>query len=250
MRYVDTVPRMMQRANRIIVPSRFSAERVAAWMPDEADRIRVVHPGVRRVFRERGGPLTPPRMGALGIRHPYAAFLGNLERRKNVDMLMQAFRLVRNVHPEAQLVLMGSPSVGWDAIAAKHASLLESDAVRVVGYLPDEEVAAIVRGARVFVYPSIYEGFGIPPLEAMAAGTPVVAAKTSSLPEALGEHVRWVHPDDADDIASAIGDHFDGDADRTVVEAARAWAAEFTWAASAARTLEVFGEAISEVSAG
>ena len=246
LRYTDTVPKMMQRANRIIVPSRFSAERVSTWMPEEADRIRVVYPGVRRVFRERGGPLTPPRMDALGIRALYAVYLGNLELRKNVDRLFKAFELVRTVHPDAQLVAIGSPSVGWDAIASRHAKLLESDAVRVVGYLPDEEAAAIVRGARVFAYPSLYEGFGIPPLEAMAAGTPVVAAKTSSLPEALGEHVRWVHPEDVDGIASAIGEHFDGEPDPSTIEAARQWAAEFTWAASAASTLEVFADAISE----
>jgi glycosyltransferase involved in cell wall biosynthesis len=247
MRYNQTVPKMVQRANRIITPSKFSAEQLANWMPEERDRIRVVHPGVRRVFRERGGPLTTPRREALGIDGPYAVYVGNLELRKNIDALLKAFKLVLNVHPGAQLVIVGSPSVGWDTISARHAELLGSRSVRVVGYLPDEEVAAIVRGARVFVYPSLYEGFGIPPLEAMAAGTPVVAAKTSSLPEALGEHARWVHPDDIDGIASAIGDHFEGDADRSTIDAARQWAAGFTWAASAARTLEVFGEAMAEV---
>jgi alpha-1,3-rhamnosyl/mannosyltransferase len=250
MRYVQTVPKMVQRANRVIVPSKFAGDELANWMPEERDRIRVVHPGVRRVFRERGGPLTAPRMDALGIRAPYAAYVGNLELRKNIDNLLKAFKLVRNVHPDAQLVVVGAPSVGWDAISARHAQLLDPSGdggVRVVGYLPDEEVAAIVRGARVFVYPSLYEGFGIPPLEAMAAGTPVIAAKTSALPEALGEHARWVHPDDVDGIASAIGDHFDGDADTSAIEAAKHWAAGFTWAKSAAKTLEVFGEAISEI---
>jgi glycosyltransferase involved in cell wall biosynthesis len=247
LKYRETVPRMVQRANRVIVPSRFSAERLGDWMPEERDRIRVVHPGVRRVFRERGGALTPPRMEALQIRAPYATYLGNLELRKNVDTLLKAFKLVRSVHPQAQLVVIGSPSVGWDAIRARHEQLLDTDAVRVVGYLPDEEVAAIVRGSRVFVYPSLYEGFGIPPLEAMAAGTPVVAAKTSALPEALGSHARFVHPDDVDGIASAIGEHFEGEADRATIEAAKHWAAGFTWASSAARTLEVFGEAIDEI---
>jgi glycosyltransferase involved in cell wall biosynthesis len=247
LRYTHTVPKMVQRANRIIVPSAFAGEELANWMPEERDRIRVVHPGVRRVFRERGGPLTAPRMDALGIKAPYAAYVGNLELRKNIDTLFKAFKLVRSVHPDAQLVVVGNPSVGWDAISSRHAELIGSGAVRVVGYLPDEEVAAIVRGARVFVYPSLYEGFGIPPLEAMAAGTPVVAAKTSSLPEALGSHASFVHPDDVDGIASAVGEHFDGDADPSAIEAARAWAAGFTWAASASRTLEVFGEAIEEV---
>jgi glycosyltransferase involved in cell wall biosynthesis len=247
LRYNQTVPAMVQRANRIITPSRFVADELSEWLPEEASRIRVVHPGVRRAFRERGGPLTQPRREALGITGPYVAFVGNVELRKNVDVLFQAFEQVRSVHPGAQLVVVGQPGVGYDAIRSRHAKLLDTEAVRLVGYLPDAEVAAIVRGAAVFVYPSRYEGFGIPPLEAMAAGTPVIAAKSASLPEALGEHVRWVHPDDVDAIASAIGDHLDGGADPQAIEAARRWAAEFTWARSAATTLEVFDEAMREV---
>jgi glycosyltransferase involved in cell wall biosynthesis len=167
--------------------------------------------------------------------------------RKNVDILLQSFELVRSIHPDAQLVLVGAPGFGWDGIRARREKILTSDAVRVVGYLPDSEVAALVRGARVFVYPSRYEGFGIPPLEAMAAGTPVVAAKAGALPEALGDHVRWVHPDDLDGVAAAIGDHFDGTPEPATIEAARSWATSFTWGRTASATIEVFAEAIDEV---
>lgn len=245
--FAQSVPRVVERANRIIVPSRVIAEEVAAWLPSEADRIRVVPWAVRRVFREPGGGLVAPRMDALGIRDPYALFVGNLEVRKNVDALLQAFDRVRTIHPDAQLVLVGSPGFGWEGISARHDGLLKTEAVRVVGYLPDPEVAALVRGARVFVYPSRYEGFGIPPLEAMAAGTPVIAAKASALPEALGDHARWVHPDDVDGLASAIGDHFEGTPERGVLDAARAWATSFTWGRAAAATIEVFEEAVREV---
>jgi len=244
----EIVPQMVRRANRVVVPSRFVAQELAEWIPDEAARIRVVYPGVRRVFRERGGHLTAPRREALGIREPYVVYVGSLHVRRDLDKVLSSFELVRATHPDAQLVLVGSPGVGWDAIRARYAKLFSTDAVRVLGYLPDPEVAAIVRGANVFVYLSRYEGFGIPPLEAMVAGTPVVAAKTSALPEALGDHARWVHPDDVDDVASAIGDHFEG-ADDASVEAAREWAAEFTWARTAASMLEVFGEAMREVAA-
>jgi alpha-1,3-rhamnosyl/mannosyltransferase len=239
---------MAARANRIIVPSRFIAQEVADWLPDEAPRIRVVYPGVRRAFRERGSSLTPPRREALGIRDPYAVFLGNLELRKNVEVLLRSFDLVRAIRPDAQLVLIGGPGPGWDGISARCANILASGAVRVVGYLPDEEVAAIVRGAKVFVYPSRYEGFGIPPLEAMVAGTPVIASKTSALPEALGDHARWVHPDDVDELAAAIADHLDG-SDPAAIEAARDYATQFTWGESAAKMIEIFGEATSEVAA-
>ena len=245
--FAETVPRVAQRANRIIVPSRVIAEEVSAWLPSEADRVRVVPWAVRREFREPGGGLVPPRREVLRIRDPYALFVGNLEVRKNVDLLLQAFERVRGIHPEAQLVLVGAPGFGWDGIRARHEALLSTDAVRVVGYLPDTEVAALVRGARVFVYPSRYEGFGIPPLEAMAAGTPVIAAKTSALPEALGDHARWVHPDDVDGLASAVADHFEGAPEPGTLEAARSWATSFTWGRTAAATIDVFEEALGEV---
>ena len=246
--YVDMVPRMAARANRIIVPSRFVADQLAAWLPQEKERIRVVHPGVRRAFRERGGSLTPPRRDALGIGSRYVAYVGNLELRKNLDVLLQSFALVHRLDPTAQLVLIGGPGVGWDAIRARHASILEGDAVRVVGYLPDPEVAAIVRGARAFVYPSRYEGFGIPPLEAMACGVPVIAAKGSALPEALGDHAHLVDPDDIDALAVAIVERMDpGYAEDEPIEAARAWASGFTWGRAANETLDVFAEATSEL---
>jgi glycosyltransferase involved in cell wall biosynthesis len=161
--------------------------------------------------------------------------------------LLRSFEQVRTVHPEAQLVLIGKAGPGWDTISARHEALIDSDAVRVVGHLPDAEAAALVRGAKVFVYPSRYEGFGIPPLEAMAAGTPVVAAKAASLPEALGDHARWVDPDDIDGMAAAISDHFDGSPDPAAIESARSWSVDFSWGASAASTIGVFTEAIAEV---
>lgn len=245
--FTTTVPRLAARANRITVPSRSVAEEVAEWLPAEADRVRVVPWAVRRIFREPGGPLVRPRREALGVRDPYAMFLGNLETRKNLDVLLRAFTQVRSVNPDAQLVLVGGPGTGWDGIRARHESLLSSEAVRVVGYLPDAEVAALVRGARVFVYPSRYEGFGIPPLEAMAAGTPVIAAKTSSLPEVLGDHARWVHPDDEDGLAAALTDHLDGRPDAADLDAARAWATSFTWGRAAEAMIGVFEEAVAEV---
>lgn len=248
--YAETVPPMAARSNRIMVPSRVIAEELAAWLPSEADRIRVVPWAVRRIFREQGGGLVKPRKDALGVRDPYAVFVGNLEVRKNIELLLQAFGLVRSVHPDAQLVLVGSPGFGWDGIRARHEAILDSGAVRVVGYLPDPEVAALVRGARVFVYPSRYEGFGIPPLEAMAAGTPVVAAKAAALPEALGDHARWIHPDDLDGLASAIADHFEGTPEEGTIEAARAWATSFTWGRAAEATIRVFEEAVGEVRGG
>lgn len=247
--YRRTVPRMAARANRIIVPSRSVAEEVADWLPEQAERIRVVHPGIRTAFAEPGGGLTEPRRRRLGVRDPYLVYVGNLELRKNLDVLLGAFELVLAVHPGAQLVCVGGPGVGWDGIAKRHDELISSPSVVVTGYLPDGEVAALLRGARAFAYPSRYEGFGIPPLEAMAAGTPVVASKASSLPEALGGHATYVAPDDREELARALSDLLDGRPARAELEAARAWARTFTWKRAAEATREVFSEAIEEVAA-
>ncbi len=246
--YGDTVPVAAGRANRIVVPSEAVAAELAAWLPEEAARIRVVHPGVRDTFAVPGGPLTAPRRDALGIRSPYAAFVGNLELRKNLDGLLEAFAIVRTKHPEAQLVCVGSPGTGWEEIAARHEGLLaEPGAVVRTGYLPDAEVAAIVRGADVFVYPSRYEGFGMPPVEALAAGTPVVASTAAALREALGGHASLVDPDDVDGLASAVSERLDAAPETAAVDAARRWAQGFTWARAAELLLEVYAEAVEEV---
>ncbi len=245
--YATTVPVACRRANRIIVPSSFVAGELAAWLPDEADRIRVVHPGVREAFTAAGGPLTGPRAEALGVREPYVAFVGNLETRKNLDALLEAFDAARSKVPDARLVLVGGPGVGWEEIRRRHEALLASDAVVVTGYLPDTEVAAVVRGARAFVYPSRYEGFGMPPLEALACGTPVIAAETTSLPEALGGHATFVSPDDTPALAEAVLDALRGDPDPGLLDAGRAWASAFTWERTATAALDVYREAVEEV---
>lgn len=246
--YSETVPVAAGRANRIVVPSEAVAAELAAWLPEEAQRIRVVHPGVREAFSAPGGPLTPPRRDALGIREPYAVFVGNLELRKNLDALFEAFAVVRAKHPEAQLVCVGGPGTGWEEIAARHEALLaEPGAVVRTGYLPDAEVAAIVRGAGVFVYPSRYEGFGMPPVEALAAGTPVVASTAAALQEALGGHAMLVDPDDVDGLASAVSERLDDQPEGAATEAGRDWARRFTWTRAAERLLAVYHEAAQEV---
>lgn len=245
--YNRTVPLFCERAHRIIVVSKTVERELGEWLPGVADRIRVVHNGVRRVFLEEGGSLAEPRRQQLGIRDPYVIHVGTLELRKNIDLLLEAFAIVRGKVPDAQLVLIGTPGVGWEEVAARHADLLATDAVRRPGYLPDSEVAALVRGARASVYPSRYEGFGIPPLEAMACRTPVIASDIPVLRESLDGHATFVEVADATGLADAITAHLDGAPEQDPLDAARAWAESFTWERNAAATLRVYREAIAEV---
>lgn len=233
----DAVPLTTSRAQRVIVPSEFVAREVRELLPAVADRVRVVPMAVRRAFLE---PVSPRHMS----RRPFAVFVSNLERRKGVDVLLRAFASVRRDVPEAGLVLIGQPSFGWQEIGDENVGLLSSGDVTTMGYTSDEEAAALISAARVLVYPSRYEGFGLPPLEAMACGTPAIVTNTGPLPEVCGAHARYVEVDDADGLAATMVEALTNTPDATAIEAARAHALSFSWVRTAAATLDVYREAM------
>jgi glycosyltransferase involved in cell wall biosynthesis len=172
----------------IVVNSDFTAGEVVELLGFPRERICVAHPGVSPLF----GPEGPSR----DLGRPYALTVATLERRKNLETLLAAMKRVRERHPDLRLAVAGAP--GWQGPS------LESEGVLPLGYVDDEELAALYRGAEVFVYPSRFEGFGIPIVEAMASGTPVVASAHSSLDEASGEAAVRADPESAEKMASGI----------------------------------------------
>jgi glycosyltransferase involved in cell wall biosynthesis len=172
----------------IVVNSEFTAGEVGELLDFPRERICVAYPALGPSFRSDG----PKR--DLGAR--YVLTVATLERRKNLETLLAAMPLVTERWPELSLAVAGAP--GWQA------PNLESEAVIPLGYVDDGELAALYRGAAVFVYPSRFEGFGMPIVEAMACGTPVVASAHPSLDEASGEAAVRTDPDSPGAIASAI----------------------------------------------
>jgi glycosyltransferase involved in cell wall biosynthesis len=148
----------------------------------------VACPGVGQWFRPEG----PSR----DLGGPYVLTVATLERRKNLETLLEAMPLARVKHPELRLAVAGAP--GWQGPS------LEAEGVLPLGYVDDQELAALYRGAEVFVYPSRFEGFGMPIVEAMACATPVVASAHSSMDEASGEAAVRADPESPDAFAEAI----------------------------------------------
>jgi glycosyltransferase involved in cell wall biosynthesis len=139
-----------------------------------------------------------------GVERPYVLALGTLEPRKNLPRLIEAFTgLPASVRARVKLVLAGA--TGWDTDETLAAIAAHADSVRALGYVPDSDLPALYRQAEVFCYPSLYEGFGLPVLEAMSCGTPVVTSDVSSLPEVGGDAVAYADPGSAQAIRDKLG---------------------------------------------
>ena len=172
-------------------------------------------------------------------------YAGNVKPHKNLERLIEAFHLVRKRGLDhLKLVLIGDEISKYAALRrAVHQHQLHKY-VRFLGYLPEETLAVMYRLAGVFVFPSLYEGFGLPPLEAMASGTPVVTSNVSSLPEVAGDAAVLVDPYDPQAIADGIYRVLtDDDAARaTCARKGLARARQFSWETSVRRVREIYGE--------
>jgi glycosyltransferase involved in cell wall biosynthesis len=243
---LDRAARQAARcADRVLTVSEFSARAIVEAYEVPAHRISVVYPGVGESFvpGNRGEAVARVR-GRFGLEPGFVLYVGAIEPKKNIDGLLEAIAmLVRGDHPELTLALVGGRGgMDYDVGQAVLIRRLESS-VRVLGYVAEQDLLALYRAAGVFVYPSRYEGFGLPPLEAMACGTPTVVANTTSLPEVVGEAGLLVDPEHPESIAEAV--------DRVLTSPELAAelrtqglqrAAQFTWQQTAEQTLEVYRE--------
>jgi glycosyltransferase involved in cell wall biosynthesis len=209
-----------RRAAAVICVSEFSASEAHDLLGIRDPH--VVHNGVDAAFFD-ATPHDSTTLNQWGIERPYVLHAGGAARRKNLEALAAAWPLVRAARPDLDLVLAGPPH-------PRRSELFASlPGTHLVGRLPDQAVPGLVAAASAVIVPSLYEGFGLPALEAMAAGVPVVAARTSSLPEVVGNAGLLVDPTRAG-IAAGIIDATSGDSDVvSLVDEGRARAAHFTW---------------------
>ncbi len=239
----------LRRAHLVSVPSRSTRDEVLRLVEGVApEKLRVVPPGIDGAFSPRSEGEIRAVVEKLGIRGRYVLFLGTLEPRKNLPRLVEAFgRMVERSGRDEQLVLAGV--LGWESepLLAAISSSGAADRIRRLGYVDGADLPALLSGAGLFVYPSLEEGFGFPPLEAMACGTPTVASETTSLAENLRGAAELVPPTDVGALAAAM--------ERMLVdEGLRAVrrrqglerAAGFRWQRTAAETVECYRALVSE----
>lgn len=232
----------LRRAHLVTVPSEATRRAVRAFLPEAAyRRVRLVPPGVDRSFAPAPAAEVSRVRQCHDLRGPYVLYLGTLEPRKNLVRLVEAFaRLARAGRPE-DLVLAGRPGWGPEPLEAAIEASGVAHRVHRLGYVDRADLAPLLTGAEVLAYPSLEEGFGFPPLEAMACGTPVVAADGSSMAENLAGAAELVPPEDVTALAVAIkrllsDPELHDQRRRQGLERA----ARFTWESTATATVECY----------
>ncbi len=180
------------RASKIITVSEFARTEIVNWLNIDPSRVVVAHNAVSRGFTATG-----PR---LQLDRPYILYIGNRRKHKNIKRLIKAFG-ISNLAKDFALALNGP----WDRSLFEFAKDIGvEDHIRFLGVIPEPDLPAVYRGATIFVYVSLYEGFGIPPLEAMACGVPVVTSNTTALPEVVDNAALLVDPESEESIAIAM----------------------------------------------
>jgi alpha-1,3-rhamnosyl/mannosyltransferase len=206
------------------------------------ERIRVIYPGVAEPFFRVTPRQTEEIRAKYGLDAPYILFVGCIEPRKNVPNLIRAYQqLPASIRRDVHLVLAGP--FGWASEELRTMLTSTSDTVRYLGYVPEPDLPGLFRGATTLVYPSYYEGFGLPVAQAMATGIPVIASDRACLPEVVGDAGLCINPDSVDELSAAMHRIL------TSLEFAEALASrgktrarKFHWSTSAAESLDFFHE--------
>lgn len=236
-----------RRACRVIAISESTAQDVAARFGLPRSRIDVALPGVDPRFRPLPAAEVADFRRRKGLPERFMLFVGTLEPRKNLPLLLRAYAALPAADRDAVHLVLGGGR-GWmdGAIFETIERMGLGATVHLPGYLADSELPAWYNAAEVFVYPSVFEGFGLPVVEAMACGKPVLVANTSSLPEAAGDAGCLLPPDDEAAWTAALARAIHDPAWRAEAGArAQAHAARFTWAATAAQTVASYRRALA-----
>ncbi|MDO8269287.1 MAG: glycosyltransferase family 1 protein [Candidatus Levybacteria bacterium] len=233
----------VKKASRIITISKSTKDDIIKYYKIPDDKISVVHLGLKMLSMEQ----TPSDLKDFGITKKFILFVGTLQPRKNISRLIEAFSILpRKIQEEYQLVIVGKK--GWlyeDILNAPKKYGVEKDTL-FLDYVKDHDLPQFYRKAEVFVLPSLYEGFGLPVLEAMRYGCPVITSNISSLPEAGGDAALYVDPENTQEIADKISEVLkDNTLRQSMIDKGNIHYKKFTWEKAASEVLAAVEKVVS-----
>ena len=235
------VPRSLAKAKKIIVPSESTKQDLQKIFRVPDDKIKVIYEGVRT--EEPSAEAKNKALEKFGLQEKkYFLFLGTIEPRKNLIALIATYKILAQKNSDAPILVLAGGK-GWkndDIFEAIKKRNLESK-IKYLGYVSNEEKFSLMKSALVFVYPSLYEGFGLPILEAMSLVTPVITSRISSIPEITADAALLIDPNNDDEIANALEKIWKNDNLRNeFIDKGKHQSAKFSWTKTAEQTLEIY----------
>lgn len=202
--YKILFPRTLKNADKIIAVSHNTKKDLINYFKIPDDKIRVIHLAANEKFKPLGNQEIRTFRDKYGLNFPFILYVGTLEGRKNIPFLIKSFFELRSKYKDVKLVIAGKKGWKYKNVFSTIEELNLNNEIIFTGYVPEEDLPGLYNAATLFVYPSLYEGFGLPPLEAMACGCPVITSNTSSLPEVVGGAGIMVDPHDFKELASVM----------------------------------------------
>jgi len=246
-RALERFPEAVEKADAIITDSHFTACELMDCLPVDSAKVVPIHLGVTAAYHPRSKQELEPCMQRYGLDYQgYVLVVGTLEPRKNLKLVLDAYRsLPMKIQQQYPLAVIGMKGWGTEQIDKDMEALIHSGHLRLLGYVPSEDMPLLYAAAKLFVYPSIYEGFGLPPLEAMASGVPVITSDRASLPEVVGQAGIQVDASDVDGLRDAIGDVLnDTEKAEEMIGDGILQAKGFTWEKCASETVDVYKQVL------
>jgi glycosyltransferase involved in cell wall biosynthesis len=236
------VPWSARRADHIITVSEYSARDIEQLYGIPRSRITVAYQAPAEMFRSRDKKSCRAHVEqGYGIRQPFLLYVGRLQARKNLVRLVEAFARVRSRRPDLILVMVGKPDLHYEKLIARIAELRLKEVVLFPGYISSDDLPLFYNAAELFVFPSIFEGFGLPVMESMASGLPTITSAGSCLEEIVADGALLIDPMSVDSIADAITRVLENpDLRRQLVERGLRRSGFFSTASFSGRILEVY----------
>ncbi|MDD4995220.1 MAG: glycosyltransferase family 1 protein [Patescibacteria group bacterium] len=247
--YRQILGHAVSRSQSIIVPSEYVKASILKYFPKTvAQKIKVVYEGMTRLDEASLGlEQDAAFLAERKIREPFILYLGNAYPHKNLEMLIQAFLRLRETKPELQLVLAGQKNFFYERLEreTRGRGIKVPEEVNFTGFIDDRDLPRLYRRASLYVFPSLSEGFGLPPLEAASFNLPVASSNASCLPEILGPGAIYFNPRDPDDMARAIAEGLDNKIlRRTILNAGKLHMQKYDWQKMAREILEIYSKAL------
>lgn len=240
--FLEQMPRIVEQADMIITVSEYSKRDVVRYFNIPPEKVVVTHLAPEDFYRPLPSAEVNQLLTKYQLQPGYILYVGGFSQRKNIPAIVRAFAKIKNeISERYRIVIAGSPGRATDEVKEIASSLGVEDRVDFPGFIPVEEMAHLYNGAKLFVYPSYYEGFGLPPLEAMACGVPVITSNVTSIPEVVADGARMVAPDDIDGLALEMLELLT-DEEAWLDQQRRGFArvAQFDWRKTAAQTLQAY----------